>query len=71
MAESYTVFTHLVAPDGSMTGQRDNQPVGGSYPINLWLARKIVTNVYEIPVHADAAPGGHRLEVGIYVADTH
>jgi hypothetical protein len=70
MEESYTVFTHLLAPDGSMTGQQDNRPVGGSYPTNLWLAGEVVTDVYEIPVRADAAPGEHRLEVGMYVAET-
>ena len=26
MDTDYTVFTHLLAPDGSMTGQRDSQP---------------------------------------------
>jgi len=70
MDESYTVFTHLLAPGGSMTGQQDNLPVGGSYPTNLWLAGEVVTDVYGIPVRADAAPGAHRLEVGMYVAET-
>jgi len=70
MDEDYTVFTHLLAPDGSMTGQRDNYPVGGSYPTSLWLAGEVVTDVYEIPVRADATPGMHNLEVGMYVAET-
>jgi len=70
MEEEYTVFTHLLAPDGSMTGQRDNQPAGGTYPTSLWLSGEIVTDVYEIPVRADGAPGKHRLEVGMYVAET-
>jgi len=70
MDESYTVFTHLVAPDGSMTGQRDNPPVGGSYPTNLWLTGEVVTDVYEIAISASAAPGEHLLEVGMYVAET-
>ena len=70
MDESYTVFTHLVAPDGSMAGQCDNPPVGGSYPTNLWLAGEVVTDVYEIAISADAAPGEHLLVVGMYVAET-
>ncbi|MBE9508965.1 MAG: hypothetical protein IMY86_13065, partial [Chloroflexi bacterium] len=70
MDESYTVFAHLLAPDGSMTGQRDNYPVGGTYPTDLWLSGEVVTDVYEIPIRADAAPGEHRLEVGMYVAET-
>jgi 4-amino-4-deoxy-L-arabinose transferase-like glycosyltransferase len=70
MDESYTVFTHLVAPDGAMAGQRDNLPVGGSYPTDLWVTGEVVADVYEIPVAADAVPGEHVLEVGMYVAET-
>ncbi len=70
MDESYTVFAHLVAPDGSMTGQRDNPPVGGAYPTNLWLTGEVIADLYEIPIPADVAPGEHRLEVGMYVAET-
>jgi 4-amino-4-deoxy-L-arabinose transferase-like glycosyltransferase len=70
MDESYTVFTHLVASDGSMIGQRDNPPVGGTYPTNLWLTGEIVADSYEIAIPADTAPGEHRLEVGMYIAET-
>ena len=70
MEESYTVFTHLVGPDGTLSGQQDNPPVGGTYPTNLWLAGEVVADVYEIEVNTDATPGAHRLEVGMYVAET-
>ena len=70
MDESYTVFTHLVAPDGSMTGQRDNPPVVGSYPTNLWLSGEVIADVYEISIDAGAASGDHVLEVGMYIAET-
>jgi 4-amino-4-deoxy-L-arabinose transferase-like glycosyltransferase len=70
MDESYTVFTHLVAPDGAMAGQQDNAPAGGSYPTDLWLSGEVVVDVYEIPVTADAVPGEYVLEVGMYVAET-
>jgi hypothetical protein len=70
MDESYTVFTHLVAPDGSMTGQRDNLPVGGTYPTNTWLSGEIVADRYEIEVSTEASVGEHILEVGMYIAET-
>jgi hypothetical protein len=70
MDEDYTVFTHLLAPDGSTTGQRDSHPVGGAYPTSLWLSGEIVADVHEISIRPDAAPGAHRLEVGMYVAET-
>jgi hypothetical protein len=70
MDESYTVFTHLVAADGTPAGQQDNPPVGGSYPTNLWLSSEVVVDTYEILVRADATPGEHVLEVGLYIAET-
>ena len=70
MSQDYTVFTHLLAPDGSMAGQHDQQPVGGSYPTSLWVRREVVTDVYNIPVSPTATPGPHRLEVGMYVVET-
>jgi 4-amino-4-deoxy-L-arabinose transferase-like glycosyltransferase len=70
MDASYTVFVHLLAPDGSMTGQRDSPPLGGAYPTDLWLPGEVVTDVYEISISADPTPGEHRLEVGMYVAET-
>jgi hypothetical protein len=70
MEEDYTVFTHLLAPDGSTTAQRDNHPVQGTYPTSLWIDDQIVTDVYELAVRGDAVPGPHRLEVGMYTAET-
>jgi len=70
MEEDYTVFTHLLASDGSMVGQHDSQPVGGTYPTSLWLSGEVVADSHEILVRADAGPGAHRLEVGMYVAET-
>ncbi len=70
MTRDYTVFVHLRAPDGSMTGQQDNQPVGGSRPTSLWFPGEVVTDHYEIPVDSDAMEGEHRLEGGMYVAET-
>jgi hypothetical protein len=70
MEEDYTVFTHLLGPDGSTTAQRDNHPVQGTYPTSLWTNCQIVTDVYELSVRGDATPGPHRLEVGMYAAET-
>ena len=70
MTTDYTVFTHLLAPDGSMMGQQDRQPGGGAYPTSLWARGEVVTDVYHIPVDGAAAPGEHRLEVGMYIAET-
>jgi hypothetical protein len=70
MDENYTVFVHLLAPDGSMTGQRDDPQVGGAHPTSLWLAGEVVTDVHVIPVRLDAIPVAHRLEVGMYATES-
>lgn len=70
METDYTVFTHLAALDGSMSGQRDNPPANGTYPTTLWVAGEVVADTYTIAVRPDATPGMHRLEVGMYVAES-
>jgi hypothetical protein len=70
MDESYTVFAHLVAPDDTLSGQRDSPPLDGTYPTTLWLPGEVMADIYEIPVRADTPPGVHRLTVGMYVAET-
>jgi hypothetical protein len=69
MDRDYTVFTHLLGPDGSTTGQRDNHPARGTYPTSLWLSGEVIADVYEIQIHADAAPADHWLKVGMYIAE--
>jgi hypothetical protein len=63
---AYTVFTHLVGPDGAIWGQWDNPPVWGTYPTNEWTAGEVVFDQYLIPVKADAPAGDYHLRVGLY-----
>jgi len=66
----YTVFNHLLAADGQLWGQWDEQPIGGDYPTSAWAAGEVIRDEYEIPVQADAPPGQYQLEVGMYLLDT-
>jgi 4-amino-4-deoxy-L-arabinose transferase-like glycosyltransferase len=63
---AYTVFTHLLDAGEQIRGQKDNPPVNGAYPTTLWVRDEIVVDRYPIPVDADAAPGRHVIEVGMY-----
>lgn len=67
---SYTVFVHLVGPDGAMLGQRDNPPVGGSYPTTEWQPDEEVVDAYTIDVPAGTDLAGSRLRIGLYRPDT-
>ena len=63
---AYTVFTHLLDAGELVRGQKDNPPVDGTYPTTLWVPGEIVVDSYTIPVAADAPPGRHVIEVGMY-----
>jgi hypothetical protein len=70
MDTSYTVFAHLVGPDGKIWGQKDSVPVDGTRPTTGWLTGEVIADRYEIPLRADAPPGDYVLEVGLYDAAT-
>jgi hypothetical protein len=70
MSKDYTVFTHLVAADGRIVAQQDNQPAEGRYPTSIWDAGEIVVDQYHLTVAPDAAGGAYHLEVGMYLLST-
>jgi len=70
MDTSYTVFTHLLDGANQVQSQQDNPPVGGSYPTTLWAPGEVVADEYTLTVDADAPPGEHVIEIGLYVAET-
>lgn len=70
METNYTVFIHLVGPDGRLHGQADSWPVQGSYPTSQWEPRREVVDEYKVRLDSDAPPGAYRTEVGLYDLET-
>jgi len=70
MTKDYTVFTHLVAADGRIVAQQDNQPAEGRYPTSLWDTEEIVVDRYRLTIAPDAPGGEYHLEVGMYLLST-
>jgi hypothetical protein len=70
MTEDYTVFTHLVAAEGRIVAQQDNQPAEGRYPTSIWDTGEIVVDRYHLSVAPHAPDGEHHLEVGMYLLST-
>jgi len=64
--QNYTVFNHLIAPDGQMWGQWDNQPARGAWPTTRWSPGQVIADPYQIPVSANAPLGTLALRVGMY-----
>ncbi len=68
--KSLKVFTHIVAPDGKIVGQRDGIPADGSRPTTGWRPGEYIADHYTIPIDRNAAPGRYQIEVGLYDAAT-
>jgi len=70
MAEDYTVFVHLLGPDGRVHGQVDAWPVSGTLATSQWTPGQIITDHYSVPIPSDAPPGEYQVEVGLYLLAT-
>ena len=70
MDESYTVFVHLLNPQGVVVDQEDHPPVRGTYPTTLWVEGEVVRDEYVLSVPAEAEAGVYPLEVGMYLLET-
>ena len=69
VTESYTVFTHLLGPDGQLVAQQDNLPVGGLAPTTTWTPGVLIRDPYQLAVPSTVAPGTYQLQVGLYTAE--
>ena len=70
MTHPYTVFTHLIGPDGQLLAQQDNMPVQDEVPTTCWVPGEVIADPYDIPIPPDAPPGEYRLEIGLYLLST-
>jgi len=66
--ESYTVFTHLVGPDGQLVAQQDNLPVMGLAPTNTWAVGTLIRDPYRLSLPVTSRVGNYQLLVGLYTA---
>ena len=63
----YTVFVHVVGPDGQTVAQQDWQPLQNYAPTHLWhKGLRLVDDRYAIQLPADLAPGTYTVQVGMY-----
>ena len=66
MEQSYTVFVHLVGPDGRICAQADGLPQAGRHPTTHWLPGEVVADSYQLERPAGAPSGEYRLLAGLY-----
>jgi hypothetical protein len=66
MSEDATVFTHVVAPDGTVVAQSDSPPVAGSDPTSGWSNGDTIADARRIQLPASLPPGRYRVVTGLY-----
>ncbi len=68
-ATNYTVFVHVIGPDGERVAQQDQQPLGGFAPTHTWSAGQRVVDRVTVALPAELAPGEYTVQVGLYAGD--
>jgi mannosyltransferase len=69
-AQRYKVFLHILDAGNHIVGQRDAEPGGGARLTTLWEPGQTIVDNYGLPVHPATPPGGYRVEIGMYNAET-
>jgi serine/threonine-protein kinase len=69
VADSYTVFLHLLGPGGVLIGQDDHEPRDGdvSHPTNSWIPGVVVADTHSVDIPPDAASGVYQVRTGMYL----
>jgi len=65
-AGDYSVFVHLLGPDGTLVAQQDNWPLRGACPTSLWGPGERFDDPYELVVPPGVPPGPYTLVTGMY-----
>ncbi len=64
----YTVFVHLLGPDGGVVAGHDGQPMSGTRPTTSWVPGEFIADPHDISIPPGLAPGEYAIEVGLYDA---
>jgi hypothetical protein len=67
--QDYTLFVHLVAPDGQVVSGIDGPPQFGASATSHWTAGVDIVDRRSLLVPLDTAPGTYSIEIGFYRAD--
>ena len=63
----YTVFFHVVGPDGQVIGQHDTMPRDNTLPTSQWRPGQVVDDRYRAALKPGAPPGADiRYNLGLY-----
>jgi hypothetical protein len=66
----YTVFVHLLTPDGRVIAQHDGLPAQGERPTNEWVRGEYVVDRHELVWREPDYTGPAQVAVGLYDPET-
>ncbi|MFT7586509.1 MAG: hypothetical protein ACI9EW_002946 [Cellvibrionaceae bacterium] len=64
--QPYTVFVHILRPDGSLVAQHDIQPGTGFRPTPSWRAGELINDYHWIELPAGENISSYDLSIGLY-----
>ncbi len=68
MAQSYTVFLHMVDKNGQIVAQTDKVPgLRGKQPTTGWLTGEVITDPLVLSCPNNLSPGQYSLRLGLYI----
>jgi uncharacterized membrane protein len=71
MAVDFTVFVHLIGPEGQMAAQHDGQPRDEvPIPTSSWQEGERLRDVHQLALPAELGAGSYQLLVGAYYWET-
>ncbi len=65
-ASNWTVFVHLITPNGKVIAQHDGPPGNGALVTSGWLPGDVVLDPHDMVVPSSSTSYTGRLEVGLY-----
>lgn len=66
IADSFSVFVHLVDGQGMLRAQHDGIPGAGLFPMSSWASGQTIVERFAIFIPTDIPPGEYEVRVGIY-----
>jgi hypothetical protein len=66
----YTVFNHIVGPQGELVGQKDALAGESAHPTSRWRPGEVVADRFQVVIKPEAPPGSYDLVTGLYELQT-
>lgn len=65
--DTYTLFVHVLQPDGAALATQVDRVLGQAvYPVNAWGLDEVVVDEVPLTIPAELAPGDYPIRVGVY-----